>query len=64
MGGWDTVLKLAAVGVCIMIALQVIFHFVFQIIDYNSFLLSITLIVAVLLILIVLFVWRILKKAV
>jgi len=41
-----------------------VFYFVFQIIGYNSFLLSVTLIASVLVDLTVLFVWRILKKAI
>jgi len=61
---WDTVLKHLAWITCLMIVLQVIFYFVFQIIDYNSFLLSVTLILAVLVVLAVLFAWRIIKKAV
>ena len=44
--------------------LQVLFYFVFQIIDYNSFALSITLIIGVLAILVSLFMWRTLRKAV
>jgi Na+/melibiose symporter-like transporter len=60
----DTVLKHLAWITCVMVVLQVIFYFVFQIIGYNSFLLSITLIASVLVCLIVLFVWRVLKKAV
>ena len=48
MLGWDTVLKLAAVGVCIMVALQVIFSLVFQIIGYSSFRLSVALIASAL----------------
>ena len=62
MGGWDTVLKLAAVGVCVMVALQVIFYFVFQIIGYDSFWLSITLIASVLVFVAILVSWRGLKK--
>ena len=62
MGGWDTVLKLAAVGVCVMVALQVIFYFVFQIIGYDSFWLSITLIASVLVFVAILVSWRVLKK--
>ena len=64
MGGWDTVLKLAAVGVCVMVALQVIFYFVFQIIGYDSFWLSVTLIASVLVFIVLLVLWRVLRKAV
>ena len=42
-----TVLKLAAWGVIVAVALQVIFYFVFQVIDYDSYLLSMALIVSV-----------------
>jgi uncharacterized membrane protein len=62
MGGWGTVLKLAAVGVCLMVALQVIFYFVFQIIGYDSFWLSITLIASILVFVAILVSGRVLKK--
>ena len=61
---WDIVLKLGALGVCIMVALQLIFYFVFQIIGYNSFWLSVTLIASVLALIIILVSFRALKKAV
>ena len=60
----DAVLKHLAWITCVMVVLQVIFYFVFQIIGYDSFLLSVTLIASVLVALTVLFVWRVLKKAV
>jgi len=60
----DAVLKHLAWITCVMVVLQVIFYFVFQIISYDMFLLSITLIVSVVVALTVLFVWRVLKKAV
>jgi hypothetical protein len=60
----DTVFKHLAWITCVMVVLQVIFYFVFQIIGYNMFLLSVTLIASVLAALTVLFVWRVLKKAV
>ena len=59
-----TVLKLAAWGVIAAVALQVIFYFVFQAIGYDSYLLSITLIVSVIIGILLLVGWRILKKAV
>ena len=49
-------------GICVTIALQVIFYFVFQIIGYDLFLLSVTLTVSVLVILVVLVVWNALKR--
>jgi uncharacterized membrane protein len=61
---WDIVLKLAALAVCIMVALQVIFYFVFQIIGYNSFWLSITLIASVLVFIVLLLSWKVVKKTV
>jgi hypothetical protein len=57
-----TVLKLAAWGVIIAAALSVIFYFVFQAIEYDSYLLSITLIVSVITGILLLVGWRILKK--
>lgn len=57
-----TVLKLAAWGVIVAVALQVIFYFVFQMIGYDSYLLSITLIVSVVAVFLLLAGWRILKK--
>lgn len=59
-----TILKFAAWGVIVAVALQVIFYFVFQIIGYNSYLLSITLIVSVIIGILLLIGWRTLKKAV
>ena len=59
-----TVLKLAAWGVIVAVALQVIFYFVFQIIGYDSYLLSITLIVSVIIGILLLFGWKALKRAV
>jgi uncharacterized membrane protein len=60
----STVLKLAAWGVCVAVALQVIFFFVFQMIGYDSYLLSITLIVSVMVGFLLLVGWRILKRAI
>jgi len=41
---WESVLKLAAFAAGVMVALQLIFYVVFEIIGYDSYLLSITLI--------------------
>ena len=57
-------LKFAAWGVIVAVALQVIFYFVFQIIGYDSYLLSITLIVSVIIGILLLFGWKALKRAV
>jgi len=62
--GWDTVLKFGALGVCIMVTLQVVFYFIFQIIGYDSFWLSVTLIASVLVFIVLLVLWRVLRKAV
>jgi uncharacterized membrane protein len=58
-----TVLKLAAWGVIVAVALQVIFYFVFQIIGYDSYLLSITLLISVVAVFLLLAGWRILKNS-
>jgi len=60
----STVLKLAAWGVCVAVALQIIFYFIFQAIGYDSYLLSITLIVSILVGFLILVGWRILKRAI
>ena len=62
MGFVGAILKIAVWGICVVIALQVMFYFVFQIIGYNSFLLSVTLTASVLAVLIVLVVWNALKR--
>ena len=59
-----TLLKFAAWGVIVAVALQVIFYFVFQTIGYDSYLLSITLIVSVIIAILLLVGWKALKKAV
>ena len=61
---FDSVLKLAAWGVIVAVALQVIFYFVFQAIGHDSFLLSITLIVSVVVCFFLLAGWRIVKRTV
>jgi uncharacterized membrane protein len=58
------VLKLAVWGICVAIALQVIFYFIFQVIGYNSYLLSITLLVSLTVTVLLLVGWRILKRAI
>ncbi len=60
----DTAIKLAAWGIYVMFVLQVIFHFVFQAIGYDSLLLSITLVASIIVVLTVLAVWQFLKKRV
>jgi high-affinity Fe2+/Pb2+ permease len=59
-----TVLELVARGIVTAVVLQIIFFFVFQAIGYDSFLLSITLIISVISGILLLIGWRTLKKAV
>lgn len=58
--GWDSVLKLGAFGVCLMVAIQAISFFVG--ISYDSFSFSLQLIIAVLLVIVILVAWRVIKK--
>lgn len=60
---WNTVLKLAAWAACLMVALQVIFYFILQALDYDSFWLSITLIGSALAFVAIVILWQMLKKA-
>jgi len=57
------VLKLAVWGVFVAIVLQIVFFFVFQVIGYNSYLLSITLLASLVVAGLLLAGWRILKRA-
>ena len=59
---WETVLKLGALGVCLIVALQGVFYFIFQIIGYDMFMLSLILIGAVSCALLILLAWRTFKK--
>jgi hypothetical protein len=61
---WNTVLKLAAWAACVMVALQVIFYFIFRAIGYDSFWLSITLVGSALAFAAILILWQMLKKVV
>ena len=60
----DTIFKLATWGIYIMVVLQVIFHFVFRAIGYDSLVLSITLVTSIVVFLVIFAVWKFLKKAV
>ena len=51
-------------AVLVMVVLQVVFYFVFQAIGYDSFFLSVTLVVSILVLFAVLISWRIMKKSV
>jgi hypothetical protein len=59
-----TVLKLAVWAICVAVALQVIFYFVFQVIGYNPYFLSITLIGSLVAAILLLIGWRILKRTI
>jgi hypothetical protein len=59
----NTVLKLGVWGIFVAIALQVVFYFVFQVIGYDSYLLSIALLVSLTVAVVFLVGWRILKRA-
>ena len=60
--GWDSVLKLAAFGVVVIIILQVVFFFILQNIGYDSYLLNISLISFILIFIILIISWRFLIK--
>ena len=59
---WESVLKLAAFAAGVMVALQLVFYVVFEIIGYDSFLLSITLIFSLTVAILFLVMWNIVKK--
>jgi protein-S-isoprenylcysteine O-methyltransferase Ste14 len=59
-----TVLKLAARAIVTVLVLQVFFFFVFQAIGYDSYLLSVTLVISVIIGVLLLIGWRNLQKAV
>ncbi len=57
-----TLLKLAAWGAIVAVALQIIFYFVFQTIGYDSYMLSITLIASLVAAILLLAGWALLKR--
>lgn len=59
---WEAVLKLAAFAAGVMVALQLIFYVVFEIIGYDAYLLSITLIASLIVAIMFLVLWNIAKK--
>ena len=59
---WESVLKLAAFAAGVMVALQLVFYVIFEIIGYDSFLLSITLIFSLTVAILFLVMWNIVKK--
>ena len=60
---WESVLKFAAVADSVMVALQLIFYIVFNVIDYDSYLLSITLIASLVVAIVFLVLLNLAKKA-
>ena len=59
---WESVLKLAVVATGVMVALQLVFYVVFEVIGYDSFLLSATLIVSLLVAILFLIIWNLVKR--
>jgi hypothetical protein len=59
---WDSVLKNAAIAIVVMVAVSGVLYFVLQVTGYNSYLLSINLIALILVLIVILVMWRILKK--
>jgi hypothetical protein len=55
--GWDSVLKMAAVGAFVMLALSTVLFFIFQNIGYDSYLLSIILIISILAFIVLRIIW-------
>lgn len=62
MVSWALVLKLAAFAAGVMVALQLIFYVIFEIIGYDSYLLSITLIASLIVASLFLVLWNTFKK--
>jgi len=60
----ESILRLAAWAVCVAAALQVFFFFVFQLIGYDSYLLSGALIFSLTIALLLIVAWKILKKTI
>ena len=61
---WESVLKLAAVAAGVMVALQLVFYVVFEVIGYDSYLLSITLIASLVVAIVFLVFWNVAKRAI
>lgn len=59
---WESVLKLAAFATGVMVVLQIVFYFVFEVVGYDSYLLSLTLIVSLIVAIVFLLLWNIAKK--
>ena len=62
MVSWASVFKLAAFAAGVMVVLQLVFYVVFEIIGYDSYLLSITLIASLIVAILLLVLWNIFKK--
>ena len=56
--GWDSVLKLAAIAALLMVFISGLFFFIFQNIGYNSYSLSIVLIISILAYIILRIIWH------
>ncbi len=61
---WESVLKLAAVAAGVMVALQLVFYVVFEVIGYDSHLLSITLIASLVVAIVFMVLWNVAKRAI
>ena len=59
---WDSVLKLAVFAAGVMVVLQLVFYVLFEIIGYDSHLLSIPLIVSLIVAFVFLLLWNIAKR--
>ena len=62
--GWNSVLKNAAITVLVMLALSAVLYFIFQVIGYDSYLLSINLIVLTIISIAILVSWRAMKRVI
>lgn len=62
MVSWALVLKLATFAAGVMVALQLIFYVIFEIIGYDSYLLSITLMASLIVATLFLVLWNIFNK--
>jgi uncharacterized membrane protein len=60
--GWDSVLKLAAIAALVMVILSVVFYLIFQNIGYDTYSLSVILIISILAFIILRIVWRVTTK--
>jgi hypothetical protein len=59
---FDTVMRFTAWGVCALVVLQVILHFVFWVMGYDSLVLSITLLTSAVVFLFIFAAWQYFNK--